>query len=157
MKYLLALCFLLVSGMLLHAQQSKYNLDDLKWLVGAWEGKGLGGDVAEVWDVARGNAMMGMFKLVKDDKVVFTEMMSIMPGEEGLELRVKHFHANFVAWEEKENYVTFKLLEAGENFANFSGLSMKREGEQLRLALRMRTKEGELKEEVFEFRRISYN
>lgn len=156
MKYLLTLCFLFVSGTQLYAQESKYNLDDLKWLAGAWEGKGLGGDVVEVWDVARGNAMMGMFKLVKDDKVIFTEIMSIMPGDEGLELRVKHFHANFVAWEDKEQYVTFKLLEAGENFANFSGLSMKREGDKLKLGLRMRSKEGELREEIFEFRKISY-
>ena len=140
----------------LFAQENKYSIDDLTWLVGAWEGKGLGGEVVEVWDRPRGNAMMGMFKLIKDDKVVFMEIMSIMPGDEGLELRVKHFYGNFVAWEDKDQYVTFKLQEASENFANFSGLSMQREGEQLKLVLRMRTKEGELKEEIFEFRKVLY-
>ena len=156
MKRLLVVSLLFASSTLLHAQHVKYNIDDLKWLAGAWEGKGLGGDVVEVWDVARGNAMMGMFKLIKEDKVVFMEIMSIMPGDEGLELRVKHFYGNFVAWEDKEQYVTFKLQEAGENFANFSGLTMKREGDNLRLGLRMRSKEGESREEVFEFKRIVY-
>jgi len=154
-RFLIFIALSLLSPQLF-AQENKYSMDDLTWLVGAWEGKGLGGEVVEVWDRPRGNAMMGMFKLIKDDKVVFMEIMSIMPGDEGLELRVKHFHGNFVAWEDKDQYVTFKLQEAGENFANFSGLTMKREGDQLKLVLRMRMKNGETRDEVFEYQKINY-
>ncbi len=105
------------------------SLDDFHWLVGAWRGEGFGGVCEEVWSRPAGDAMMGMFRLVQDDQVVFYEFMRIVEQDGAISLELKHFSADFVSWEEKEESVVFPLEAVGEDFATFKGLTMERTGD----------------------------
>src|SRR5262245_45051261 len=53
------------------------TIADLAWLAGHWTGEGLGGFTEEVWSPPRNGAMVGMFRLVRDDKPVFYELLTV--------------------------------------------------------------------------------
>jgi hypothetical protein len=83
------------------------TLDDVSWMVGSWTGDAFGGTFEEVWNPASLGTMIGMFK-VKEGSLV---------------LKVKHFSADFTAWEDKEDYVTFRLVRVEPDAVHFSGIS----------------------------------
>ena len=46
--------------------------------------------------------MMGSYRLVKDDKVIFYELQTIVEQGSSLVFRLKHFNADLSGWEEKQ-------------------------------------------------------
>lgn len=132
----------------------KASLADLSWLIGHWTGTGLGGVSEEVWAGPAGGAMMGMYRLVVNGKVQFYELMNLVEENGSLVLRLKHFNADFTAWEEKDRFVSFPLVKLGKNEAWFSGLTFRRVDEnQLQIFLSMRGSDGTVREERFELTR----
>jgi hypothetical protein len=128
---------------------------DLSWLAGHWSGEGLGGRIEEVWSRPDAGAMVGYFRLVKDDKPVFYEIMTLLPVEGSVELRLKHVNPDMTGWEEKNGFVTFKLVRHDATGAWFSGLTFRRVApDQMEsyLALRNRA-DGSVREEKFVYRR----
>lgn len=102
----------------------KATLEDVKWLVGSWKGTAFGSQFEEVWNPASVGSMVGMWKLYDTTKGVnFYELMVLKEQDEGLILQVKHFGADFKAWEEKEDFVSFRLIKSEKNAVHFSGLS----------------------------------
>ena len=102
----------------------KGQLKDLVWLVGSWQGTAFDRQFEEVWNPASAGSMMGMWKLFdKDKNVDFYELMLIKEEGDGLVLLVKHFNADFTAWEEKDDFVKFRLVNLEEKAVHFSGLS----------------------------------
>ncbi len=85
---------------------------DLGWFTGAWEGELEGGRIEEHWSAPAGSNVMGMFRYVKDGKVVFYELMAIDQEAEGPVLRIKHFHGDLTGWEEKGEVVEFRCIAA---------------------------------------------
>ena len=131
------------------------RIGDLSWLVGRWTGEGLGGQIDEVWGEAAGGAMVGYFRLVRDGKPVFYEILTIIEIEGSLEMRLKHVNADMTGWEEKNDFVTFKLAKHDDTGAYFNGLTFKRVNPDLLegyLALRNRA-DGTVREEKFIYRR----
>jgi hypothetical protein len=129
---------------------------DMAWLAGTWEGEGLGGTVDEIWTAPAGGAMAGFFRLVRDGKPVFYELLTILEHEGSLEMRLKHANPDMTGWEEKNNFVTFKLVKLDETGAYFGGFTLKRVGPDTLegyLALRDRAS-GAQREEKFTFRRL---
>jgi hypothetical protein len=112
-----------------NTERLEATLADVAWLVGSWEGEAFGSQFEEVWNPESAGSMVGLFKLMKDDQVNFYELMVIVEEEGSLSLKVKHFSNDFIAWEEKEDYVTFKLVKLEENAIHFSGLSFYRNGD----------------------------
>lgn len=105
------------------------TLADASFLVGAWEGTAFGGRFEEVWNPPSANSMVGMFKLLDDDEVAFYELL-LMTVEDGtLSLKVKHFSADFTAWEEKDDFVEFRLVKIDDDALHFSGISFYRRGD----------------------------
>ncbi len=102
------------------------TLQDVSWLVGSWTGDAFGSAFEEVWNAPSAGSMVGMWKLMKDDQVVFYELMLIVEEEGSLSLKVKHFADDFSAWEVKEDFVRFRLVAFDENAVYFSGLSFHR-------------------------------
>lgn len=101
-------------------------LDDASWLVGSWVGTAFGSNFEEVWNAPSAGSMVGMFKVFDGDEVSFYEIL-LMTVEEGtLSLKVKHFNADFTAWEEKPDYINFRLAKIEENALHFSGISFYR-------------------------------
>ena len=132
------------------------TIADIAWLAGTWEGEGLGGRFDEIWTEPAGGAMTGMFRLVRDGKPVFYEILTVLEHEGSLEMRLKHVNPDMTGWEEKNGFVTFKLVKIDGTGAYFGGFTLKRAGPDAiegYLALRDRAS-GSVREEKFTFRRV---
>lgn len=130
------------------------RVEDLAWLAGHWRGEGLGGQCEEFWTEPLAGQMHGLFRLVKDGKLVFTEHLALLVEPAGgVVMKVKHFSPEFVGWEEKDGAVRFVLEEAKPDEARFKGLSIRRDGDRLEFLLRMRYPDG-VKEEPIRMTRV---
>ncbi len=130
------------------------TIDDVAWLSGSWTGTAFGADFEEVWNPPSAGSMVGMYKLMRDGAVDFYELLLIVEEEGSLALKVKHFTDAFVAWENKPDYVTFRLVKLEENAVHFSGLSFYRVDEnQIDGYIVMRTNSG-IKEEPMRYERV---
>ena len=129
MQNKLAMCFILITLFTVHQQvfsqeanspntlkrskdfvPPKAKIDDVAWIAGNWKGAAMGGGFTESWDSPSSGSMVGMFKVYKDDTVIFYELLILVEEEGSLALKVKHFNADFTAWETKEDYVNFRLV-----------------------------------------------
>jgi hypothetical protein len=102
------------------------KIEQLAWIAGHWQGDAMGGSFEESWAPAKGGAMMGMFKMVMGDEIRFYEMLTIVPVEDSLILRLKHFSSELHGWEEKDKTVDFPLVKMTETEAFFDGLTFRR-------------------------------
>ncbi|MEK7856832.1 MAG: DUF6265 family protein, partial [Acidobacteriota bacterium] len=128
---------------------------DMAWLAGSWSGNGLGGVSEEIWSRPSGGVMMGAYRQIKDGKPVFYEMMLLVETEGTIVLRLKHFHANFVGWEEKDKSVDFKFVRKEGNRMYFSALTFERKSsKELNIFLALRQKDSTVREELFTLKRI---
>lgn len=75
-----------------------------------------------------GRAMMGMFRLLKEDKVVFYEFFRIAEENGSLVLRLKHFHSDLKGWEEKDAMVNLPLLKITPEEIVFDGMTFRKMG-----------------------------
>ncbi len=129
------------------------SLENVSWLAGSWSGEAFGSTFEEVWNPPSAGSMVGLWKLLDDGQVVFYEIMLIVEEEGSLSLKVKHFNADFTAWEDKEDYVRFRLVKFDEDAVHFSGLSFYRINEEEMHAFIVMTHEGEVREEKMVYRR----
>lgn len=102
------------------------TIDDAAWLAGSWTGTGFGQHFEEVWNPPSAGTMVGFFKLFGDDGVTFYELLLLSVEEGSLSLKVKHFNADFTAWEEKADFVNFKLVKKEPDALHFGGISFYR-------------------------------
>ena|SRR5688572_7433588 len=132
----------------------KARADDVAWIAGYWEGEGLGGKIEDIWMPPHGGVILGAFRLTKPDGKGFYELFSIEEHEGSLRFVVKHFHPNWVGWEEKDQALKMPLRKLTENGGEFGGLVFRREGpDQLAVDLTMRMKDGSTRTEALRFRR----
>ncbi len=129
------------------------NLEDVAWLVGSWTGEAFGNTFEEVWNPASAGSMVGMWKLMNQDEVVFYELMLLVEEEGSLSLKVKHFSEDFTAWEVKEDFVRFPLVKLEENAVHFSGLSFNRISEDEIHAFIAMRHDDKLREETMIYHR----
>lgn len=99
------------------------SLADVDWLVGDWVGEAFGNTFEEVWNPPSAGSMVGMFKLLDGEDVKFYELLLLVEEEGSLSLLVKHFNGDFTAWEDKEDYVRFRLVKVEDDAVHFSGIS----------------------------------
>ena len=52
---------------------------------------------------ALGHTMMGVYRSVENGEVAFYEIMSLVETERSIEMRLRHFHADLIRWEEKDS------------------------------------------------------
>lgn len=130
------------------------TLDQMDWLVGQWEGEGVRGAPAmESWLKPMGGMMVGTFvQEDADGAIMFTEHMYLMQESSTLALKLKHFNADLTGWEEKDDFLTFRLVAIEPCAAFFNALTLRcadkdKLGEGLVAAVRMQSG-GEL---VFRF------
>jgi hypothetical protein len=132
------------------------RVTDLGWLVGRWDGEGLGGTFDEVWSAPAGGAMVGYFRLLRDGKPVFYELLTVLETDGSLEMRLKHVNPDMTGWEEKNGFVTFRFVRHDATGAYFEGLTFRRVGDdriEAYLALRNRS-DGTVREEKLTYRRV---
>jgi len=100
---------------------------DAAWLAGSWTGTAFGSQFEEAWSEPSAGSMVGYFKLFSEDEgVKFYELMLLAVDDGTLSLRVKHFNADFTAWEDKAEFVNFKLVKLEPDALHFAGLSFYR-------------------------------
>ncbi len=133
----------------------KGKVEDLSWIEGVWVGTGLGGDCEEVWMPAVDGHMIGTFRFWEDGKLVFSEFMNIVQEGETFSMKLKHFNPDLSPWEEKDKWTTFRLVEIGENFVSFSGLTMQRIGDEMILQLAL-TENGIRRIEEFKYTKKAF-
>jgi hypothetical protein len=130
------------------------KIDAMAWLAGYWEGEGLGGKIEDIWMPPRDGVILGAFRLTKPDGKGFYELFAVEEFEGSLRFVVKHFHPNWVGWEEKDQALKMPLRRISETEASFGGLLFRREGaEALVVELTMRMKDGTTRTEVLRFKR----
>ncbi len=105
------------------------SLDDASWLAGSWVGTAFGRHFEAVWNAPSADSMVGLFKLYDDDGVAFYELLLLVVEDGTLSLKVKHFNADFSAWEEKPDYGRFRLVKKEANALHFHGLSFYKRGD----------------------------
>jgi hypothetical protein len=138
------------------AQSPPATIADMAWLAGHWTGNALGGVSEEIWSPPRAGAMMGMYRLVKDGKPVFYELLTIVEHQGSLMLRLKHFNADLTGWEEKTKTVDFPLVATGKGAVHFEGMSFHPKGDkELTVYLAIGDRGGSTpREEAFSYTRV---
>lgn len=135
----------------------KATIADAAWLAGSWRGTGLGGFSDETWSQPEGGVMIGTYRLIKEGKPVFYEMMWLLETEGTIILRLKHFNPDLTGWEEKDKSVDFKFVKKDGKRLYFSGLTFERASrDELNIYLALRQRDGSLKEEAFRMKRNSF-
>jgi hypothetical protein len=127
----------------------------MSWLAGQWTGDALGGQVEEIWSGPQAGAMMGMFRLVREGKTSFYELMTLVEENGSLSLRVKHFNPDLTGWEEKGETVDFPLVAiAGDRYL-FDRLTFHRHGsDAVTIYVAISAKDGTVREEAFSYTRV---
>ena len=132
----------------------KARADDVAWIAGYWEGEGLGGKIEDIWMPPRDGVILGAFRLTKADGKGFYELFSIEEHEGSLRFVVKHFHPNWVGWEEKDQALRLRLTRIAPDEAVFGGVAFKREApDTLIVQLTMKSRDGTTRDEMLRFRK----
>lgn len=136
-------------------QRPPAKLADVAWLAGHWQGPALGGLSEEVWTPPLGGSMMGSYKLVRGDSVVFYEILTLTEEQGSLVMRLKHFNGNLTGWEEKGEVRSFPLVRITATEAFFDGMTIRRlDADRLQVQLAIRMPGGAHREEEFRYRRV---
>ncbi len=124
---LVSACALAFTGTTRDARDA--TAEDLAFLTGTWRGQANGSVIEEVWSAPVEGDLMGMFRWFNPDASIrLYEMLSVAKHDDGLHMRIRHFNADFTAWEDKDSYVDCKLVSLDGTKAEF-----KAQGEDERL------------------------
>ncbi len=134
-------------------QAPQATLQQAAWLAGNWLGTGFGKSFEEVWNPPSAGSMVGLFKLFDNSGVAFYELMLLTPEAGSLSLKVKHFNADFTAWEEKGDFIDFRLVKVEPDALHFGGISFYRRDENHMDAYIVMRNGDELTEHELKYRR----
>lgn len=138
------------------AARPKAAIADLKLLIGNWRGDFLGSTAEELWLEPVGGAMIGMFRLYSKEKPIFYEFWSAFEEEGSVTMRLKHFNPDMKGWEEKDAFVTFRLVKADADTIWFEGLTYSKQKDgSLKGFIALKQKDGSVKEETFTMRPVN--
>jgi hypothetical protein len=99
--------------------------------------------------------MIGMYRLVRDGKPVFYELLTLVEEGGSLTLRLKHFNPDLTGWEEKQKTVDFPLVALGKGIVQFEGMSLLPDGDSgMTVYLAIQGKDGAVREETFSYARV---
>jgi hypothetical protein len=131
------------------------TIADAAWLQGYWTGEGMGGVTEDMWMPAANGVMLGAFRITKSDgSRGFHQMMGIEEFEGSLRLVVKHFHPDWVGWEEKDQSLKLRLTKLGDGELAFGGVAFQRTApDAFTFRITMRQREGPPKVETIAFRK----
>jgi Domain of unknown function (DUF6265) len=78
------------------------RLADFAWLEGRWRGD-WGPRLAEqVWMAPKAGMMLGDFRLIENDKVLVTELFTLVEKPGGINFYFRHFTPELVPWEKSD-------------------------------------------------------
>ena len=151
--------FSLFFSIALIAQSAQnFDLQKLKWLTGNWRGNTSSGLVDEVWSIPIGNSMTGMFRIIKYDKIVLSQMQMITIENNQLILKLRHFNSDFKSWETKNEWVSFPIEKVSYGNILFKGMRYSLD-EKGQLVVKMFTtgKDGKVNNQEVKMRKLDLN
>lgn len=122
------------------------------WISGSWIGDGFGGVSEEIWsEPSADGTIIGCFRHTnKDGSPNFYEFWVL----DNAGLRLKHFNPDMTGWEEKEDFVTFEMIEVTEVKIVLKGLIYERISDtEMKISLKLKDDEGNVSTEVFQMKR----
>lgn len=151
---LLVLFLFTVTTMVFSADpvKKKFEIETLSWLEGRWVGDGFGGTTEEIWSPASADGkMMGVFRQHDaDGKLVFYEFMELDVSG----MRLKHFSPDLVGWEEKDKFVTFKMIDFSADKLEVEALLYQRKSDtEMQIIAQFDNKDG-ASTEVFTMKKV---
>ena len=142
------------------AGAGEHSVTDLQFLAGHWTG-GQGADqLEEIWSSPANGSMIGMYREMREGKTTFYEFLSIEQEASGPVMRMKHFKANLIGLEEKDESVIFDLQSLTGGVAMFVSrnkvkpvsLSYQRTGATELLGVLVHERDGKTNREEFHYR-----
>ena len=102
--------------------QSVHNnvLQPLAFLSGRWVSETPAELQEENWTPVSGDSMTGSFRIVEHGSPVFYEFWAVELDDNHPVLKLKHFNAGLVGWEEKNTAVMMPLISTAESEAVFA-------------------------------------
>ena len=97
---------------------SKPTLLDFAWLEGKWQGTWGPRVVEQIWTAPRAGQMLGLFRVVENDKTLVIELFSLFETPDGVELQFRHFTPALAPWEQS-SLTTLKLASLDAKTAVF--------------------------------------
>ncbi len=127
----------------------------MAWMKGYWVGEGYGGQVDTVMGPAKSGVMLGHFRHTKaDGQPGFYEICAIEEHEGSLRFVIKHFHPNWIGWEEKDHALQARLVRLSKDEAVFGNMTIKRTGKDtLTLEVVIAAKDGVSRKEILRLKR----
>jgi hypothetical protein len=119
------------------------------WLEGDWVGKGLGGTSEEAWMGPLAGNMAGVYRGMRDGRVNFFEIMTLVEWGTSLRLRLKHFAPDLRGWEPQEKTVELPLVRAMPGALFLDGMTYRRTAEGLESWVIIGLKDGGVRPEKF--------
>ena len=110
MKTLCVITVFLVLAANTLAQETKPNINNLKWITGCWESNNKNELVTEQWMKPAGNSMLGMSRTVANGKTSAYEFLRIIQ---------ENFEVFYIANPSKQQETSFKLIKQTNNEAIF--------------------------------------
>ncbi len=95
------------------------KISELAWMQGHWRTEFGENVLEEIWSPPAGDSMMSAFAWIKGGKLWMNELLTIVAGDDAVTFRFKHFGREMVGWEEKDEALTFTLVELSGQRAVF--------------------------------------
>jgi len=139
------------------AGSPKAIIHDFSWIAGHWKGEAMGGIIEEIWTPPLAGTMMGAFKLVEGNEVIFYEIETLTEENSSVILRLKHFGAKLKGWEEKDDTIDFKLVKFTKNKAYFDGLTFELANKNELTIYVVIEENNSLQEVKFQYSRVEFS
>jgi hypothetical protein len=99
------------------SKAEKHTLEEVRFMSGHWLGSDGSSEIEEQWSEPSNGTMIGMYREMSAGKTTFYEFLAIAQEETGVVMRMKHFDANLVGWEEKDRSVVFDVASTSKDEA----------------------------------------
>jgi Domain of unknown function (DUF6265) len=95
-------------------------LQPLGFLSGRWVSETPAEMQEEIWTPVRGDSMIGSFRILQHGRPVFYEFWVVEVDDNRPVLKLKHFNAGLLGWEEKNATTKMPLISTAESDAVFA-------------------------------------
>ncbi len=130
------------------------RIDAGAWLEGTWVGTGLGGNSEVAWLAPLAGNMAGVYRGMRNGRVTFFEIMTLVEAGRSLAIRLKHFGPDLRGWEPKEKTIDFNLLRTEPGALYLDGMTYRRTPEGLESWVLVSLEDGGVRPERFLYRRF---
>ena len=91
------------------------RLAPLAWLAGTWRAEAFGGEIEETWLPPAGDSMHGVFRLVNEGALGFSEFLQVTAEDAGVVMRFAHFRRDYSTWEGEAGPMQLRLTSASDS------------------------------------------